>query len=223
MKRKVSVILALALVLCMICSMFAFVACDEECTEHVDADGDGICDNCGETMPEEECTQHVDADGDGKCDNCGTAMPDDGGDECTEHVDSDGDGKCDNCGICMTHKDADSDGKCDNCGECISHRDANDDGKCDNCGESVIMSYYPDYAMNRIIDNLSAQYSELAGSYVFGVSFEAAIDAKKGATQATQYVLRGKASIDLRANEAAHARNDHRRHYRIRGLSQYAR
>lgn len=44
MKRKVSVILALALVLCMICSMFAFVACDEECTEHVDADGDGICD-----------------------------------------------------------------------------------------------------------------------------------------------------------------------------------
>ena len=202
MKRKVSVILALALVLCMICSMFAFVACDEECTEHVDADGDGICDNCGETMPEEECTQHVDADGDGKCDNCGTAMPDDGGDECTEHVDSDGDGKCDNCGICMTHKDADSDGKCDNCGECISHRDANDDGKCDNCGESVIMSYYPDYAMNRIIDNLSAQYSELAGSYVFGVSFEAAIDAKKGAAQATQYVLRGKASIDLRANEA---------------------
>lgn len=169
MKRKVSVILALALVLCMICSMFAFVACDEECTEHVDADGDGICDNCGETMPEEECTQHVDADGDGKCDNCGTAMPDDGGDECTEHVDSDG------------------------------------DGKCDNCGESVIMSYYPDYAMNRIIDNLSAQYSELAGSYVFGVSFEAAIDAKKGAAQATQYVLRGKASIDLRANEAVHA------------------
>ena len=136
MKRKVSVILALALVLCMICSMFAFVACDEECTEHVDADGDGICDNCG---------------------------------------------------------------------------------------ESVIMSYYPDYAMNRIIDNLSAQYSELAGSYVFGVSFEAAIDAKKGAAQATQYVLRGKASIDLRANEAVHARNDHRRHYRIRGLSQYAR
>lgn len=172
MKRKVSVILALALVLCMICSMFAFVAC---------------------------------------------------GDECTEHVDSDGDGKCDNCGICMTHKDADNDGKCDNCGECISHRDANDDGKCDNCGESVIMSYYPDYAMNRIIDNLSAQYSELAGSYVFGVSFEAAIDAKKGAAQATQYVLRGKASIDLRANEAVHARNDHRRHYRIRGLSQYAR
>lgn len=136
MKRKVSVILALALVLCMICSMFAFVACDEECTEHVDSD---------------------------------------------------------------------------------------DDGKCDNCGESVIMSYYPDYAMNRIIDNLSAQYSELAGSYVFGVSFEAAIDAKKGAAQATQYVLRGKASIDLRANEAVHARNDHRRHYRIRGLSQYAR
>lgn len=189
----------------------------------MDADGDGICDNCGETMPEEECTQHVDADGDGKCDNCGTAMPDDGGDECTEHVDSDGDSKCDNCGICMTHKDADNDGKCNNCGECISHRDANDDGKCDNCGESVIMSYYPDYAMNRIIDNLSAQYSELAGSYVFGVSFEAAIDAKKGAAQATQYVLRGKASIDLRANEAVYARNDHRRHYRIRSLSQYAR
>lgn len=60
MKRKVSVILALALVLCMICSMFAFVACDEECTEHVDSDGDGKCDNCG------ICMTHKDADNDGK-------------------------------------------------------------------------------------------------------------------------------------------------------------
>ena len=47
------------------------------CTNHTDADGDGICDNegCGANV-EVECTEHTDADGDGICDTpgCGTAV-----------------------------------------------------------------------------------------------------------------------------------------------------
>lgn len=44
------------------------------CTEFIDEDGDGSCDNCG----------FIDEDGDGVCDNCG-------------FIDEDGDGICDNC------------------------------------------------------------------------------------------------------------------------------
>jgi hypothetical protein len=65
-------------------------------TGFVDANGDGICDNCG--------TGFVDADGDGICDNCGTAF-----------VDADGDGICDNC-TGTGYVDANGDGICDNYG-----------------------------------------------------------------------------------------------------------
>lgn len=47
----------------------------EPCTEHVDADADGKCDECGEDMPKAPCTEHVDADNDGKCDECGVEIP----------------------------------------------------------------------------------------------------------------------------------------------------
>lgn len=50
---------------------------DKPCDEHVDADGDGTCDNCGAAVtPDEPCTDHVDENDDGKCDNCGEDMPD---------------------------------------------------------------------------------------------------------------------------------------------------
>lgn len=43
------------------------------CTEHVDSDGDGICDACGADVGSKDPshTQHVDADGNGICDVCG--------------------------------------------------------------------------------------------------------------------------------------------------------
>lgn len=50
-------------------------------TGFVDADDDGICDNC-------TGTGFVDVDGDGICDNCTG----------TNFVDADGDGICDNDG-----------------------------------------------------------------------------------------------------------------------------
>ena len=45
------------------------------CAKHVDEDGDGKCDVCGEDMPEEPCIEHLDEDKDGKCDVCGEDMP----------------------------------------------------------------------------------------------------------------------------------------------------
>lgn len=206
MKRKVSIALALMLVLCMICSLFAFVGCDDECTRHVDADGDGKCDNCGADMPKEPCTEHVDANNDGKCDVCGADMstdpePTPDPDE-HEHVDTNDDGKCDVCGLCLNHRDTNGDGKCDNCDQCMEHRDANKDGKCDNCGKSVISTYAPDNAVKKIVENLTAQYSALAGSYVFGINFDVTLD-RKTSDLDEDYVLRGKASIDLTAANAA--------------------
>ena len=206
MKRKVSIALALMLVLCMICSLFAFVGCDDECTQHVDADGDGLCDNCGAEMPKEPCAEHVDANNDGKCDVCGADMPKDpeptpDPDE-HEHVDANDDGKCDVCDLCLNHRDTNGDGKCDNCDQCMEHRDANKDGKCDNCGESVIKTYAPVNGVKRIVDNLTAQYSALAGSYVFGINFDVKLD-RKTTDLDEDYILRGKASIDLTAANAA--------------------
>ena len=53
-----------------------------ECTEHVDADNNGKCDNCGADVEiKTECTEHTDADSDGKCDNCGADVSTPGGDD----------------------------------------------------------------------------------------------------------------------------------------------
>ena len=64
------------------CLMFAVwlvaAACTGDAhTQHVDADNDGLCDECGDPMPGtgDEHTVHVDADNDGKCDECGDPMP----------------------------------------------------------------------------------------------------------------------------------------------------
>ena len=102
-----------------------------ECTEHVDADGNYICDNCGAELektdtpkpPLCEDEDHKDENSDLICDICGIGLelpP-----PCGQQKDEDGDGKCDICGweisdpkppVCTEHKDVDGDYKCDACG-----------------------------------------------------------------------------------------------------------
>ena len=128
------------LVLLVICCMLmtTLASCDlldkilgREHTEHVDADGDQLCDVCGADLkidvppsPGPECTEHKDDDGDEKCDVCGADVPKPEPPVCTEHKDDDGDEKCDVCGadvpkpeppVCTEHKDEDGDYKCDVC------------------------------------------------------------------------------------------------------------
>lgn len=45
-----------------------------ECTEHVDADSDLLCDVCGADVPKPECTDHPDENKDFVCDNCGATL-----------------------------------------------------------------------------------------------------------------------------------------------------
>ena len=68
-----------------------------ECTEHVDANKDCVCDTCGAAIA------HVDANNNCVCDTCGAAV----------HVDADGDCVCDKCNK-EYHPDADNNGICDN-------------------------------------------------------------------------------------------------------------
>lgn len=122
------------------------------CKDSVDADGDGICDNCGSPMEGALVHEHVDSTGDGICDICGYELPlppDVPTQPCKDgaHVDNNFDGICDVCGANTSapaheHIDANPhDEKCDICGAkmetCINHIDQNNDGKCDNCGAII--------------------------------------------------------------------------------------
>ena len=93
------------------------------CTNYVDANGDGVCDTWG------SCPGYVDADGNSVCDNRGA---------CVSYVDANGDGVCDTCGrMCGgNYVDADGDGVCDNWGTRPNYVDANGDGVCDNWSQS---------------------------------------------------------------------------------------
>lgn len=77
-----------ALIISILCLSMIFVACDQAC-EHVDADSNGVCDNCEaiiengtgnetgtgiETETEAPCAGHKDADADKVCDSCGKAV-----------------------------------------------------------------------------------------------------------------------------------------------------
>lgn len=122
------------------------------CKDSVDADGDGVCDNCGLPMEGALVHEHIDSTGDGLCDICGYAIPlppDVPTQPCKdgEHVDNNFDGICDICSANISmppheHIDANPhDHKCDVCGaameECVDHIDLNNDGKCDNCGAII--------------------------------------------------------------------------------------
>ncbi len=117
----------LYLFLILVLSFSLWACTSDECTEHVDENGDLLCDNCGAGIP---CTAHVDENGDLKCDKCSQSVP------CTNHVDEVADLLCDKCGAvlpCINHKDADKDLVCDLCEadiEC-THVDNNNDGVCD--------------------------------------------------------------------------------------------
>lgn len=104
MKKALATILA-ATVLCGVCATGVLAAghhggawstatarvcswADGSCANHTcrqDADGDGVCDVCGNAV-----TCWGDTDGNGVCDSCGTSH--------TCRNDADGDGTCDVCG-----------------------------------------------------------------------------------------------------------------------------
>ena len=125
--------LALFVICCML--MTTLASCNlfgpKECTEHVDADGNYVCDKCEAEMKKPDpqpplCDDedHKDENSDLICDICGIGLelpP-----PCGQQKDEDGDGKCDICGweisdpkppVCEEHKDEDGDLKCDACGE----------------------------------------------------------------------------------------------------------
>lgn len=100
------------------------------CPNYVDADGDGLCDNCGGShgnCQTGSCSNYVDADGDGLCDNCSGSHGNCQTGNCSNYVDTDGDGLCDNC--------SGSHGTCLNNGNCSNYVDADGDGLCDNYSE----------------------------------------------------------------------------------------
>lgn len=65
---------------------------------HIDADGDGFCDNCNITHTgASTCGGYADLNGDSVCDNCSFSHSGTGTDTaCTGYIDADGDGICDN-------------------------------------------------------------------------------------------------------------------------------
>lgn len=73
MKKSLKII---AIALCLFVIVFALCACNEECTEHLDANGDNKCDNCGENLKDDSTSTcaHKDENLDEKCDLCGEEM-----------------------------------------------------------------------------------------------------------------------------------------------------
>ncbi len=129
-----------SLTLILIClSLFALLVSCGECKNHIDPDGDDICDSCGEayTLTCDEA-EHTDTDSNKRCDKCG---------ECLMHADPDGDDICNTCGKAYTltcdkaeHTDTDSNKKCDKCGECLMHADPNGDDICNTCGKAYTLT-----------------------------------------------------------------------------------
>lgn len=80
MKRFVVFLLTIGLI-------FTLAACGSEdtdgtpptCTEHIDKNLDGKCDECGSVLEKTHCAAHTDSDGDGKCDECGKELKTEGG------------------------------------------------------------------------------------------------------------------------------------------------
>ena len=125
--KKTALFLAIILVL----SVFAFASCDKlpwgnkECTEHVDADDNKICDNCGaeiESIPDETPGE----------------TPEDETPAC-EHADENKDHKCDSCDETLSEcSAAEGSHNCAVCGkplsECVAAEGSHD---CGICGEPL--------------------------------------------------------------------------------------
>lgn len=143
----------IALILCLSFCLCLFAGCNNNekpsnengsqnnnavaCTDHIDEDGDNICDNCTHPM-DTVCTAHIDEDQDNLCDNCQANLAV----SCSEHVDANGDTLCDTCGLmytgsCPHHASYGVDNICDYCGSIVDdacgHKDVDQDGYCDLC------------------------------------------------------------------------------------------
>lgn len=100
------------------------------CAGYVDADGNGVCDTCGNAAG--TCPGYVDVDNNGVCDNRTEGTCPQGG--CAGWVDTNGDGACDTCGStngsCPGYVDANGDGVCDSFGNgtCPRHGHSNGQG-----------------------------------------------------------------------------------------------
>ena len=114
---KKIIVLVLSLVLCMSVT-FMFASCSminkilgkddpADTCEHVDADEDGLCDECGAEIPADDTCEHRDANDDNLCDKCGEAF-------------SDGAETPDTPPASCEHRDANDDDLCDKCGEAFS-------------------------------------------------------------------------------------------------------
>lgn len=92
--------------------------CANACN-YVDADGDGICDNCDNHCS--GCGNMCDKNSDGICDNCGTH---------THFTDEDCDGICDNCGTRAHSADEDCDDiRGETCQSTVGNRNCGNTGK----------------------------------------------------------------------------------------------
>ena len=195
MKEKKVLILLFTLLLCVCMISATLVSCmntketedgiikdgelvdpdDKDCTNHVDKNGDGKCDKCGESMGNVG-HQHVDANGDGKCDKCGKSM----GNVGHQHVDANGDGKCDKCGESMgnvghQHVDADGDDYCDDCGKlisCTKHVDEDGDGYCDKCGVEMPIDDTAFRELFGVLDDFVANTGNIENVGVLGTDSE---------------------------------------------------
>lgn len=84
-------ILSIFLVVFVLSSL---VGCNQPECQHVDEDGNNVCDLCYLKLESSECTEHVDENNDFVCDKCQAELENP---ECTEHVDENNDNICDKC------------------------------------------------------------------------------------------------------------------------------
>ena len=139
---------AILLVVMLVVSIFALSSCDliskipgigdlinKPCEEHVDTDGDYICDKCEAELEKNDTPppcEHKDENKDHNCDLCE--------DKLSDCADADTDHKCDVCGTDMgEHAAAEGSHNCAYCGKAVSEcADADTDYKCDVCGKEML-------------------------------------------------------------------------------------
>ena len=138
---------AILLVVMLVVSILALSSCEligkipfigdlinKPCEEHVDENGDYICDRCDAELEKDTpppC-EHKDENKDHSCDLCETKL--------SECADADTDHKCDVCGTDMgEHAAAEGSHNCAYCGKAASEcADADTDYKCDVCGKEML-------------------------------------------------------------------------------------
>ena len=126
---KIKGLIALGIAAIVSVSLCACVT-DAPCTEHIDKNENGLCDECGAEIAPAECL-HYDGYIDHVCDKCGEVM------DPADHFDYDSDHACDYCGSNLSScMDIDRDKVCDICAneyisECKDHFDEDYNYLCD--------------------------------------------------------------------------------------------